>query len=150
MAISLNNLQQKQTLLRILVFTLVTVVIWVALTIFRSQQKTGISPELQKLAEPLNPNIDIQVIERIEQKKAYTESELQSFPILKIIRNKEGEDQIVGGSVPLPETSSSSSLLQLTAPAPSPSPSVTPSSSTSSVASGSATQNASASTQTTP
>ncbi len=143
MAVNLGNLQQKQTLLRILVFTLVTVVIWVALTLFRSQQKTGIAPELQKLAEPLNPNIDVQVIERIEAKKAYSEADLQNFTILKIVRNKEGEDQIIDGALPA-QTGSASSLLLLNNPTPSPSPEVSaaPTSSPSST-SGSATSSAS-------
>jgi hypothetical protein len=44
----LNQLQKKQTLLRIFIFTLVTVIIWVGLTLFRTQQETGIRPELIK------------------------------------------------------------------------------------------------------
>lgn len=145
MAMNLGNLQQKQTLLRILVFTLVTVVIWVALTIFRSQQKTGIAPELLKLAEPLNPNIDVSVIERIEQKKAYSEADLQNFTILKIIRNQEGEDQITDGTLPI-QTGTASSLLLLSAPTATPQPEEASNSSPSPTATTSGTTNSSTAT----
>lgn len=91
----LNQLQKKQTLLKIFIFTLVTVIIWVGLTLFRTQQETGIRPELIKKAEALNPNINVEVIEQLEQKQAYTAEELADFPIYSILTTKSGEEQLV-------------------------------------------------------
>lgn len=91
----LSQLQQKQTLLKIFIFTLVTIIIWVGLTLFRTQQQTGIRPELLVKAEALNPNISVQVIDQIEQKRVFTEAELSDFPIYSIVTLKTGEQQLV-------------------------------------------------------
>jgi hypothetical protein len=121
MALTLDTLKHKQWFLRLLVFSLVTAMIWVGVSLFRSQQKTAIPEELQKLAIPLNPNINTDVISRVEQKKSFTSEELRSFPVYRVIRLKNGEERVVT-EIPAEETSS-------TAPSPAPSPSVDPSAS---------------------
>jgi hypothetical protein len=90
-----SSLQHKQTLLKIMIFTLVTVIIWVGLTLFRTQRETGITPKQQLLAEPLNPNINMSVLERLEQKRYYTPEELADFPIYSLVVTKAGEEQLV-------------------------------------------------------
>lgn len=91
----LSQLQKRQTLLRIFIFTLVTVIIWVGLTLFRTQQETGIRPELITKSEALNPNINIEVVNQLEQKRQYTDQELSDFPIYTIFTTKSGEEQLV-------------------------------------------------------
>ena len=98
----INSLQQRQSLLKILIFTLVTIMIWVLLSIFRTQQRTGVSEELLQLAEPLNPNINLDVLNRIGQKRSYTPEELANFPVYKQIRNEAGEEEIVTTLPPSP------------------------------------------------
>jgi len=93
----LTGLKQKQGLLRILVFSLATIFIWIIYSLFHSQNTTEISPELLKLAEPLNPNINIDVLQRIEQKKVYSDTELSSFPINRVVLQSDGSEQIVRG-----------------------------------------------------
>ncbi|GEM_PF-995913 len=95
MKTQLSQLQQKQTFLKILIFTLVTVIVWVGLTLFRTQRETGISPELLKMAEALNPNINEEVISQIEQKRAFSPEELSDFPVYSIVTSKTGEESIV-------------------------------------------------------
>jgi hypothetical protein len=95
---SLQSLQQNQFFLQILIFSFATVLIWVAASVFLSQQRTGISPELQALARPLNPNIHLEVVAAIQQKRAFSDDELQGFPILKLIHNTNGTDSIIGGT----------------------------------------------------
>lgn len=95
MKTQLAQLQQKQTFLKILIFTLVTVMVWVGLTLFRTQQRTGITPELLKMAEALNPNINEAVLSEIEQKRAYSPEELNDFPIYSITTDRTGEQQLV-------------------------------------------------------
>lgn len=91
---TLDTLKHKQWLLRILIFTLVTAMIWLGFSLFRSQQQTGIPADLQKLAIPLNPTINIGVVDRIEQKRAYTAEELQNFPVYRLIRLPNGTEQV--------------------------------------------------------
>lgn len=91
----ISSLHQRQTLLKIMIFTLVTAVIWVGLTLFRTQQRTEISQELIKLAEPLNPNINLSVITRIEEKKGYSDQELSDFPIYSIVTDGANGEKIV-------------------------------------------------------
>jgi len=95
MKTQMSALHRSQTFLRILIFTLVTAIIWVGLSLFRTQEETGISPKLLKLAEPLNPNINIDVLSRIEQKRGFTEQELSDFPIYSISTDKSGGEQVV-------------------------------------------------------
>lgn len=78
----LKRLQQRKELLVILVFLFVIVIVWIALSLFSSQQKTGITAEQQKLAQPLTPVLDESVIEKLEAKKMYTSNDLADFPIL--------------------------------------------------------------------
>ena len=91
---AIQILQQKQGFLRLLVFSLVTVMIWVGVSLFLSQQQTGISPELQALAKPLNPNIHLEVINQIQQKRAFSDADLQNFQILHVIHKSDGSESI--------------------------------------------------------
>lgn len=95
MKTQLSSLQHKQTFLRIMIFTLVTVMIWVGITLFSTQRETGIKPELLILAESLNPNINTQVIERVEQKRYFSPEELADFPIYTYVVSRTGEESIV-------------------------------------------------------
>lgn len=80
----LSGLRRNQQFLYIGIFTLVAVVVWVAGSLFQSQKKTGISAELQKMAIPLNPNINALVIDRLESKVNYSADELGSFEIYRL------------------------------------------------------------------
>lgn len=95
MKTQLTSLQRNQTFLKILIFTLVTVIIWVGMTLFRTQRSTEISPELIKLSEPLNPNINLTIVERVEQKRSLSPEELADFPIYSLFVSKTGEEQLV-------------------------------------------------------
>lgn len=95
MKTQLAQLQQKQTFLKIFIFTLVTVIIWIALTLFSTQQRTSITPQLLKMADALNPNINESVLVEIEQKRAFSPEELNDFPIYTIMTNKQGEQELV-------------------------------------------------------
>lgn len=95
MKTQLAQIQQKQTFLKILIFTLVTIMVWVGLTLFRTQNRTAITPELLKLAEPLNPNLNEGVIAELEGRQSYTAEELSDFPIYSLVTTKQGEQQLV-------------------------------------------------------
>ena len=95
MKLTIASLQHQQTLVRILMFTFVTVLVWIGFSLFQSQQQTGIDPALLKLAQPLDPNINLDVITRIQQKRSFTQAELSSFPINRIVTLPNGDQVIV-------------------------------------------------------
>jgi hypothetical protein len=91
----LSNLRVKQQALYIMIFSFVTVVIWITGSLFRSQKKTGISPDLLELAKPLSPTINVDVIDSIEDRKVYSDQELFEFQIYKIIKSRDGRTEQV-------------------------------------------------------
>lgn len=91
----LQGLKRNQYFLYFMIFSLVTIVIWVGIGLLSSQKKTQISPELKKLATPLNPNLDLQAVIELEGKKAYNATELRDFPIYKLLINKDGSQEVV-------------------------------------------------------
>lgn len=113
----LVNIRQQQQLLYILVFSFATILIWVAIGLFSSQKKTGISAELQELAKPLNPTINRQVFDQLERERVFTASELSNFPIYKILLSKEGSEEVVTLDV-----NEAPSTPVISPPSPSPSP----------------------------
>lgn len=82
----LKSLQGNQKILGVFIFSLITVVIWISLSLVTSQTKTAISPESQALAKPLNPSINTDVLNSIEGKRIYETSELEDFPIYILLR----------------------------------------------------------------
>ncbi len=98
----LQDLKQRQAVLRILIFTFVTAMIWIGISIFRTQQVTETSPELLRLAEPLNPNINLEVVSRIEQKKGYQSEELTDFPLFLFTEDETGKKTVIVDSPSYP------------------------------------------------
>lgn len=113
----LASIRQQQQLLYILIFSFATILIWVAIGLFSSQKKTGISAELQELAKPLNPTINRQVFDQLDRERTFTASDLSNFPIYKILLSKEGAEQVVTLDV-----NEAPSAPVIVPPSPSPSP----------------------------
>jgi len=89
----LAGLRIKQQALYILIFSFVTVLVWVGGSLFSSQSKSGISSDLQSLSESLNPVINIELVKEIGQRKYFTDEELGFFEIYKLIKSKDGRTQ---------------------------------------------------------
>lgn len=51
--------------LYIIIATLITVLIWFGVDIYRSRTKVQISPEVKQLLEPVNPNFDQRLINEL-------------------------------------------------------------------------------------
>lgn len=93
---NLFNLKRNQYILYVLILTLVVAFFWIAGSLFSSQRSTGVSAEIQRLAIPLNPNIDAEIFNQIQNKQVFQEDELFDFPIYMISRSEEdGSQQIV-------------------------------------------------------
>jgi hypothetical protein len=92
----LEKIKTQRKLLLILIFAFIATVVWIGGSIFMSQQKTKISDEVKLLARPLTPSLDVEVFERIETKKTYSDEDLTEFPIYKIEEDGEsGEFQVM-------------------------------------------------------
>lgn len=90
----LKNLQKRKELLIILMFLFVIIIFWIGLSLFTSQQKLGITAEQKKLAQPLTPNINTSVIEKVEQKRVFSDFELEDFPIYAFYQEG-GSNQVI-------------------------------------------------------
>lgn len=117
-----------------MLFSLATVVIWVVISLITSQRKLGISPELQKLAQPLTPTLNQETLRQVEQKRFYSEGELSRFPIYKIISSPDGASELV-----VTIDTDTQTLFPSSSPVPSPSPSPSPEAVTEATTSGTAT-----------
>jgi hypothetical protein len=92
----IGGLRRNQQFLYVGVFTVVAVIIWVSGSLFQSQRKTGISRELQLMAEPLNPNINTFALDRIEQKTTYSDQDLEGFDIFVVNLEEENRANAAG------------------------------------------------------
>jgi hypothetical protein len=116
---SIQNLKQQQFFLQILILGFIIAFFWIFVSLFRSQQADVISPELQQLAVPLNPNLDEAVIRRLEQKQPIS-ALLDAVPA--VLQNRP--------TIPVVITIGSSSASPVPSPAPSPRPPTTTASAT--------------------
>ena len=91
----LKSLYQHQKMMYVLIFTLVTVVIWAGVSIFLTSQETPIDPELIELSTPLNPNLNLQVIQELENKKSYSQTELSQFTIYTLINHDNTQERVI-------------------------------------------------------
>jgi len=79
------GLKIRQQVLYILIFTLVTIIVWVFFSLFLSQKKEASDPQLLQLAKALNPNLDTQIIGELERKRQYVPADLANFVIYKLV-----------------------------------------------------------------
>ncbi len=81
----LKQLKHKNQLLTILVLLLVCVFSWGIASIFSSQRQSKLPSDLTKLAKPLNPNLDTQILNTLETKRSFTAEELSQIEIFIIV-----------------------------------------------------------------
>ena len=91
----LKNLQYGQQFLAILILLFVLAFAWIFVGIFAGQQTSAISPAQKKAAAALTPQLDVTVLEEIESKRVYSNDELSTFPIYKVIPIDRGRQQAI-------------------------------------------------------
>lgn len=91
----LGLLQHKKQFFVILIFLFVVVIIWTVISLASSQEKLQISKELKDMTIPLNPNIDIEVFDKLNQKRQFSDNDLRAFSIYKIISSDRGTESRV-------------------------------------------------------
>jgi len=121
LANQLDSLKQKKIIMAVLIFFFVAVITWTMVSLFTSQKKIAISPELRELSKPLTPVIKEDVFIILEKKRFYEDSELTGFPIYKVLTSKDGKES------KLVDIEVDRDVLEVPTPTPSPVPSTTPS-----------------------
>jgi len=97
----IKKLQQSKQFLTIMVLLFVSLLFWVVISLITSQTSDKIDPELQKISKPLTPVIDTKIFDSIEEKKLYSDDDLSSFTIFKVLLSRDGKTEKV---VPLEVT----------------------------------------------
>ena len=92
---------RSRYLLIFLVLLAIGGVIWVFISIYNSQNTTTLPPEATTAAEPLDPNLNSVVLDRLITKPIYSEEELGKFPIYIIKTDRFTRTQTV---LPLEDT----------------------------------------------
>lgn len=84
--------KNQKILLVALLFLFVIVIFWTGLSLFGSQTKFAVPPEMRELAKPLTPSIKGEVLTRIEGKRQFSADELVGFTIYRILDGKGSAD----------------------------------------------------------
>ncbi len=87
--IQLEKIKTKRKLFFALIFALAAAFVWIFVSIFSTQGAAGVSPEMKKMAEPLNPTLNTDVLDRLESRRYFTQQDLQRFPVYAIIENED-------------------------------------------------------------
>ena len=91
----IKKLKQNKLFLTIFILLFVSMLFWIIVSLVSSQSTEKISSELTLIAKPLTPVIDTDVFTQIEEKRIYSEDELSSFTIYKVIVSRDGRTQTV-------------------------------------------------------
>lgn len=89
------KMKHKRQLLSIFILLLICIIGWGVITLFSSQKTSKIDPELVELAKPLSPVIDTEIFAILEQKRLFTDEELQKFAIYRIYVDAKAQKEIV-------------------------------------------------------
>lgn len=91
----LEKIKSDKKMLIALVFALVAIFVWVAVSLLATSKKQLTSPDVTKLAEPLVPTLDQQVLEKLEAKRYFDSEELETFPIYALVELDSGDYTLV-------------------------------------------------------
>lgn len=84
----------------LMIFTTLTVFIWVGLEIYRMANKTTITPVLQEQLEPLDPSLDGQTINSLKERKLISLEQLAQAPEIVTFELEEEEiEATLGGEI---------------------------------------------------
>ncbi|MCB9813386.1 MAG: hypothetical protein H6772_03190 [Pseudomonadales bacterium] len=90
-----QQLKTNKQFLVILILLFVSAFFWIVISLISSQTNDEVSSELTLLAKPLVPNINKEVLSEIQAKYSYSDEELSSFVIYKILVTRDGKTERV-------------------------------------------------------
>ncbi len=83
----LQSLRHNRMYLAIMVLLLVCACSWVLVSVMATKDTSEVSVQAAQFTTPINPNLDIDVFTIAENKRYFTESELELFPIYRLIKD---------------------------------------------------------------
>ena len=75
--------QIKEKMFYVGILTIITIVLWIGLSIYLSFTKTSIDPKMTELTKPLNPVLDQQVLLKYESSRIPAPEQFQITAIIK-------------------------------------------------------------------
>lgn len=87
----LEKLKKEKKLFTAFIFVLAAIIVWILVSILVTKKTTGITPEMTELAEPLNPNLNMTILDRLDVKRTFTQDQLANFPIYTLVQDSETE-----------------------------------------------------------
>lgn len=78
----INNRFEKKfgkDFFRLSILTLVAVIAWIGMTVYRTLNSSQTKPEVTKLLLPLTPTLDLDTIEKIRQREVVPETDWNSL-----------------------------------------------------------------------
>ena len=114
-------LKHKRQLLTILTLLFICVIFWGIVSLFSSQQVTKVDAKLLKLSTPITPNLDLETLNTLEEKRSFTDEELTNFPIYRLYTDpRTREDKVIPIDEPLPTATPRATPRPAATPAPAP------------------------------
>jgi len=111
------HIRGSQTLLSIFILLLISVLLWILISVFATFNTSQIPAETKKMATPLTPTLSDTIFASLQSKRVFSEDELRSFPIYVIVRDSRAQTETV---VPLGTRAPTAT------PAPTPAPTQSP------------------------
>lgn len=106
-SLSYQGLLQQRVVLVGLVLALVVVMLGIGVQLFSSQQRSQVDPELQKMARPLNPTLDIEILEKVDRYQ-----QLNSTQLHQQIRELQQRKAVVVPIIAATDSAASDSLVE--------------------------------------
>lgn len=76
----------NKDIIRVLTLTLITIFAWIAFDVYRTLNKDVQSEVLKEQMEPLNPEINIQVVEELKQRESPDEKDFTQIPEERLLQ----------------------------------------------------------------
>lgn len=89
--IQLENIQRQKKLLIALILFFVVIIFWLIISIFITQRRTLVGSELIRLAQPLVPSLNREVLEKLEDKKHFSDDQLDRFSIYVLVDDRSAQ-----------------------------------------------------------
>jgi hypothetical protein len=91
----LEKIRSDKKLLIILIFSMVAIFVWIAVSLLTASKKQLASPDLTKMAEPLVPTLDQELLDKLGGQQYFDSEQLGTFPIYVLVELDSGEHSLV-------------------------------------------------------
>lgn len=79
-----GRLKHKRQVLTMFILLFIALIFWAIITLISSQKSTKIEADLLELAKPLTPVLKTEVLDTLETRRSFDDTELSSFSIFAV------------------------------------------------------------------